>query len=86
MERKIRQGSAEVLRSFILKPTRRKVLLPLHYGGYACDMNAVLQLAERQELRVVEDAVAGRILTLPLYGRTPDEDVGQVASALLEAL
>jgi dTDP-4-amino-4,6-dideoxygalactose transaminase len=33
-----------------------KVLLPLHYGGYACDMDAVLELAERQGLRVVEDA------------------------------
>ena len=32
------------------------------------------------------DAVAGRILTLPLYGRMADEDVEQVASALLEAL
>jgi dTDP-4-amino-4,6-dideoxygalactose transaminase len=33
-----------------------KVLLPLHYGGYACDMDAVLELSERQGLRVVEDA------------------------------
>jgi dTDP-4-amino-4,6-dideoxygalactose transaminase len=33
-----------------------KVLLPLHYGGFACDMDAVLELAERHGLRVVEDA------------------------------
>ena len=33
-----------------------KVLLPLHYGGYACDMDAVLRIAERNDLRVVEDA------------------------------
>jgi dTDP-4-amino-4,6-dideoxygalactose transaminase len=33
-----------------------KVLLPLHYGGYACDMDAVSALAERRGLRVVEDA------------------------------
>ena len=33
-----------------------KVLLPLHYGGFACDMDAVLALAEEHGLRVVEDA------------------------------
>jgi dTDP-4-amino-4,6-dideoxygalactose transaminase len=33
-----------------------KVLLPLHYGGFACDMDAVLGLAQRHSLRVVEDA------------------------------
>jgi dTDP-4-amino-4,6-dideoxygalactose transaminase len=33
-----------------------KVLLPLHYGGYACDMDAVAKLAERHDLRLVEDA------------------------------
>jgi dTDP-4-amino-4,6-dideoxygalactose transaminase len=33
-----------------------KVLLPLHYGGFACDMDAVLELAERRGFRVVEDA------------------------------
>jgi dTDP-4-amino-4,6-dideoxygalactose transaminase len=33
-----------------------KVLLPLHYGGYACDMDAVEELADQHGLRVVEDA------------------------------
>jgi dTDP-4-amino-4,6-dideoxygalactose transaminase len=33
-----------------------KALLPLHYGGYACDMEAVSALADRHGLRVVEDA------------------------------
>ena len=33
-----------------------KVLLPLHYGGFACDMDVVLALAEDHGLRVVEDA------------------------------
>jgi dTDP-4-amino-4,6-dideoxygalactose transaminase len=33
-----------------------KVLLPLHYGGFACDMDAVAALADRHGLRVVEDA------------------------------
>jgi dTDP-4-amino-4,6-dideoxygalactose transaminase len=35
---------------------RTKVLLPLHYGGFACDMEAVMELAARHDLRVVEDA------------------------------
>jgi dTDP-4-amino-4,6-dideoxygalactose transaminase len=33
-----------------------KAVLPLHYGGHACDMDAVLRLAERHGLRIVEDA------------------------------
>ena len=33
-----------------------KILLPLHYGGYACDMDAVSEIAERHGLGVVEDA------------------------------
>jgi dTDP-4-amino-4,6-dideoxygalactose transaminase len=33
-----------------------KALLVLHYGGVACDMEAVLDLADRQGLLVIEDA------------------------------
>jgi dTDP-4-amino-4,6-dideoxygalactose transaminase len=33
-----------------------KAVLTLHYGGYACDMEAVVRLAERHGLRIVEDA------------------------------
>jgi dTDP-4-amino-4,6-dideoxygalactose transaminase len=35
---------------------RTKALLVLHYGGFACDMDAVLELAERRGLLVIEDA------------------------------
>ncbi|MGE5294215.1 MAG: DegT/DnrJ/EryC1/StrS family aminotransferase, partial [Solirubrobacterales bacterium] len=35
---------------------RTKAILPVHYGGTACDMDAVHQLAARAHLHVVEDA------------------------------
>jgi dTDP-4-amino-4,6-dideoxygalactose transaminase len=34
-------------------------LLPVHYGGIACDMDGLLGLARRKGLRVVEDAAQG---------------------------
>jgi dTDP-4-amino-4,6-dideoxygalactose transaminase len=33
-----------------------KAILALHYGGFACDMDAVAEIASRHGLRVVEDA------------------------------
>jgi len=33
-----------------------KAIVVLHYGGFACDMGAVLELAERHGLVVIEDA------------------------------
>jgi dTDP-4-amino-4,6-dideoxygalactose transaminase len=35
---------------------RTKAILVLHYGGHPCDMDAVLELAERRGLLVIEDA------------------------------
>ncbi|OHE82820.1 MAG: dTDP-4-amino-4,6-dideoxygalactose transaminase [Verrucomicrobia bacterium GWF2_62_7] len=35
---------------------RTKVIVPVHYAGVACDMDGVLRLARRHNLRVVEDA------------------------------
>jgi perosamine synthetase len=35
---------------------RTRVLMPVHYAGNPCDMDAVLELARRCGLRVVEDA------------------------------
>lgn len=36
--------------------SRTKALMPVHYGGLACDMDAILDLARAHKLRVVEDA------------------------------
>jgi len=33
-----------------------KAILPVHYGGQACDLDAILELARRHGLAVVEDA------------------------------
>lgn len=33
-----------------------KAVIPMHYGGQPCDMDAILELAQRYNLRVVEDA------------------------------
>lgn len=36
--------------------SRTKAIMPVHYAGYACDMNAILEIARHHNLRVVEDA------------------------------
>src|ERR1700740_69253 len=35
---------------------RAKAIVPVHYSGYACDMDAILDIARRNGLSVVEDA------------------------------
>ncbi|HEX2996840.1 MAG TPA: DegT/DnrJ/EryC1/StrS family aminotransferase, partial [Anaerolineales bacterium] len=35
---------------------RTRAILVVHYGGYACDMPAILELARRHNLTVIEDA------------------------------
>ncbi|HTP02645.1 MAG TPA: DegT/DnrJ/EryC1/StrS family aminotransferase [Anaerolineales bacterium] len=35
---------------------RTRAILVVHYGGYACDMPAILELARRRDLKVIEDA------------------------------
>jgi perosamine synthetase len=35
---------------------RFKAIIPVHYGGYPCDMDALMALASKYGLRVIEDA------------------------------
>lgn len=35
---------------------RTKAILPLHYAGFSCDMDAILDIAARHDVQVVEDA------------------------------
>ncbi|MFN8347361.1 MAG: DegT/DnrJ/EryC1/StrS family aminotransferase [Spirosomataceae bacterium] len=35
---------------------RTKVIIPVHFGGQACDMDAIMDIAKRHNLRVIEDA------------------------------
>jgi len=46
--------NAETLESLITP--RTKVIAPVHYAGVACDMDAILEVAQRHDLLVVEDA------------------------------
>ena len=55
--------------------TRTKALVPVHYAGIGCDMDALCEIARRHGLIVIEDA-AQRIVvhvheqrTLPLAGQ-----------------
>ncbi len=36
--------------------SRTRAILPVHFAGHACDMDALLGLAAEQDLRIVEDA------------------------------
>ena len=45
---------AETLEALITP--RTKVIVPVHYAGVACDMDAIMTLAEKHNLLVVEDA------------------------------
>jgi dTDP-4-amino-4,6-dideoxygalactose transaminase len=35
---------------------RTRAILPVHYAGYPCEMNAILDLAQKHGLQVIEDA------------------------------
>ncbi len=45
---------AETLEALITP--RTKVIVPVHYAGVACDMDAIMSIAEKHNLLVVEDA------------------------------
>jgi len=38
---------------------RTKAIVPVHYAGVACEMDAIMSIAERHGLKVVEDAAQG---------------------------
>ena len=54
---------------------RTKAILPVHYGGLACDMTAIFDIARRHGLQVIEDAA--HALPTTINGAL----VGQLASA-----
>lgn len=45
---------AELIESLITPKT--KVIVPVHYAGVACDMDRIMEIAEKHHLLVVEDA------------------------------
>lgn len=38
---------------------RTKVIIPVHFAGQACDMDAIMAIAKKHDLRVIEDACHG---------------------------
>lgn len=38
---------------------RTKVIVPVHYAGVGCEMDVIMEIAARHDLRVVEDAAQG---------------------------
>ena len=39
--------------------SRTKAIIPVHFGGLACDMDAIMDIAKRHHLHVIEDAAHG---------------------------
>lgn len=39
--------------------TRTRAIVPVHYAGVSCEMDSILAIARRHDLRVVEDAAQG---------------------------
>jgi len=38
---------------------RTKAIMLMHYGGFGCEMDKILQIAEKHDLRIIEDACHG---------------------------
>ena len=36
--------------------SKTKVILVVHYGGHACDMDPILEMAREKDIKVIEDA------------------------------
>ena len=38
---------------------KTKVIVPVHYAGVACEMDTIMEIAKKYNLKVVEDAAQG---------------------------
>ena len=64
MIRTIGNVETEQLKKFMLAITEKtKVICPVHYAGVACEMDAIMDIAKRHQLMVVEDAAQGVMST-----------------------
>jgi perosamine synthetase len=63
----VRKSGSSAIRSSYLRnfPTsdKMKAIIPVHFGGYPCEMDVLLKLAEQYNLKVIEDAAH----VLPAY-------------------
>jgi len=39
--------------------SRTKAIIVMHFGGFSCDMDRIMDLAQRHDLKVIEDACHG---------------------------
>lgn len=56
---------------------RTRAIVPVHYGGVACEMDVILEIAARHRLLVIEDAAQG---VLSSYRGQPLGSLGQLAA------
>lgn len=54
---------------------RTKAIVPMHYGGVACEMDAIMDIALKHDLMVVEDAAQGIMAT---YKNKPLGSIGHL--------
>jgi len=79
---------AEAIEALIT--ARTKVIVPVHYAGVACDMDRIMEIAEKHNLLVVEDAAQAvdsyytseRVneLTNERFGKKPLGGIGNLAA------
>ncbi len=56
---------------------RTRAIVPVHYAGVGCEMDALLDIARRHDLLVIEDAAQGLLAT---YRNRPLGGIGQLAA------
>jgi dTDP-4-amino-4,6-dideoxygalactose transaminase len=56
---------------------RTKVIVPVHYAGVGCEMDAIMDIARRHNLMVIEDAAQGIIAN---YKNRPLGGIGHMAA------
>jgi dTDP-4-amino-4,6-dideoxygalactose transaminase len=56
---------------------RTRAIVPVHYAGVACEMDAIMEIARRHDLLVIEDAAHGLLST---YRGRPLGSIGQMAT------
>jgi dTDP-4-amino-4,6-dideoxygalactose transaminase len=56
---------------------RTKAIVPVHYAGVACEMDAIMEIADRHGLLVIEDAAQGVLST---YKGRPLGSIGHMAA------
>jgi len=56
---------------------RTRAIIPVHYAGIACEMDAIMDIAQRNELYVIEDAAQGMMAT---YKERPLGSIGHLGA------